>query len=196
MAIVKMKDFAPTHRQLVKRIATWYKNRHQSCIVLAEFVTAAQEIPDVIVFESGAHTVLLECKASRSDFLSDKHKFFRRQEDYGMGEHRYYVAPHGMIQPDELPEGWGLYEVDERCVREKVEAKGKQANKTKECCMLMSALRRLEISTCVFVRHDSEIEERENSQHPTIGLAVQGQAPSTQMPNGQIDNSGLALRQA
>ena len=187
MAIIKNKDFSITHKQLVRRIATWYKNRHQSCIVLAEFVTAAQEIPDVLVFQSGAHTVLLECKTSRSDFLSDKDKFFRRQEDYGMGEYRYYVAPHGMIQPEELPEGWGLYEVDERFVREKVKAEYKDANKKKECMMLMSALRRLEISTCVFVRQDTEIEERENSQHLTNGSTVPAQEPSPKLPE-QINN--------
>lgn len=182
MAIVKIKDFAPTHRQLVKRISTWYKNRHQSCIVLAEFVTAAQEIPDVLVFESGAHTVLLECKISRSDFLTDKGKYFRRQEDYGMGERRYYVAPHGMIQPEELPKGWGLYEVDEKYVREKVEAEYKYANKTKECIMLMSALRRLEISTCVFVRQDTEDKERGLKHQPTKQSAVTGSTePSTQI---------------
>lgn len=153
-----MKEYHPTHKQLVYRISTWFKNRHQSCIVMAEFVTAAQEIPDVLVMQSGAHSVLVECKASRSDFLSDKNKFFRRQEDYGVGDNRYYAAPVGMLKPDELPVGWGLLEVGERQIREVAEPKPKEANKRRECIMLMSALRRLEISTAVFVRHE-EIEE-------------------------------------
>ena len=105
MAIIKSKEWNPTHKQLVRRIASWYKMLHQSCVVLAEFATAAQEIPDVLVFKSGAFTILLECKVSRSDFLSDKNKFFRRQGDYGMGEHRYYVTPCGLISPEELPSG-------------------------------------------------------------------------------------------
>lgn len=153
-----------THKQLVRHMASWYKNRHQSYIVLAEFSTAAQEIPDLLVFESGAHTVLLEVKVSLSDFLSDKGKFFRQQEDYGMGEYRYYVAPHDMIQPEELPAGWGLFEIEEvkygsstrYIVREKVKPEHKTANKSKECMMLMSALRRLEISSCVFIRQETE----------------------------------------
>lgn len=56
-----------------------------------------------------------------------------------------------MIRPDEIPDGWGLLEVDLRQVREKVEPKIKEADKRKECMMLVSALRRLEISTAVFV---------------------------------------------
>jgi hypothetical protein len=149
-----MQEYHPTHKQLVCRIATWYKNRHQSSIVMAEFVTSAQEIPDVIVWLSGAQSELIECKVSRSDFLSDKSKFFRRQEDYGMGDNRYYAAPAGMIKPEELPCGWGLYEVSPHQIREVVEPKAKEANKRRECLMLMSALRRLEISTAVFVRRE------------------------------------------
>lgn len=167
MAIIRAvstSENTMTHKKLVRHMAAWYKNRHQSWIILAEFSTAAQEVPDVLVFEGGAHTVLLEVKVSRSDFLSDKGKFFRQQEDYGMGEHRYYVAPRDMIQPEELPIGWGLFEIEEvkygsrtrYIVREKVKPEYKTANKSKECMMLMSALRRLEISSCVYVRQESE----------------------------------------
>lgn len=155
-------DYSPTHKTLVRRISFWFKNRHQSCIVMSEFVTSAQEIPDVLVMQSGAHSVLIECKASRSDFLSDKNKFFRRQEDYGMGDKRYYAASMGMIKPEELPDGWGLLEVGERQIRETVEPKPKESNKRRECLMLMSALRRLEISTAVFVRQEEPEEENNN----------------------------------
>lgn len=157
--IRKLKtEYTPTHNQLVRRIAAWFKSRHKSSIVMAEFVTSAQEIPDVLAMQSGAHSVLVECKVSRSDFLSDKNKFFRRQEDYGMGDKRYYAAPAGLINAEELPEGWGLLEVDEYRVIEIVEPIHKEANKRRECLMLMSAIRRLEISTAVFVIHDMECE--------------------------------------
>lgn len=151
-----MKVYEPTHKQLVKRISSSYKNRHQSSIVMAEFATTAQEIPDVIVWQSGAQSVLIECKVSRADFLSDKNKFFRRQENYGMGDCRYYACPKGIIKPEELPEGWGLLEVDERRIYTTVDAKWKEADKKKECLMLMSALRRLEISTAVFIRQENQ----------------------------------------
>ena len=151
-----MKEYSPTHKQLVQRMAKWLKGKHQSSIVMVEFVTSAQEVPDVLAMQSGAHSVLVECKASRSDFLSDKKKFFRRQAEYGMGDKRYYAAPIGMIKSAELPEGWGLLEVDTYRVRETVEPKHQEANKRRECLMLMSALRRLEISTAVFVRWEGE----------------------------------------
>lgn len=156
MAILKTGDYKPTHKQLVKRIARWYKMRHQSCIIMTEFVTAAAEEPDVILWKSGAHSVLIECKVSRSDFLADKNKSFRIQEDYGMGNHRYYAAPKGLIDREELPDGWGLLEVTEKQVRLMAEPKLKKADKRKECIMLMSALRRLEISTAVFVIHGDD----------------------------------------
>lgn len=154
MAIIKSGEYNPTHKQLVQRIAHWYKMRRQSCVIMAEFVTAAQEIPDVIIWESGAHSTLIEVKVSRSDFLSDKGKFFRRQEEYGMGDHRYYAAPKGMIHPEELPEGWGLLEATKHQICEVVKPMPKESNKRRECLMLMSALRRLEISTAVYVREE------------------------------------------
>ena len=159
--MIKTKsEYKPTHSQLVRRIAAWFKARHQSSIVMAEFVTSAQEIPDVLAMQSGAHSVLVECKVSRSDFLSDKDKFFRRQEDYGMGDKRYYAVPAGLIKSDELPDGWGLLEVDRYHVREVVEPKHKEANKRRECLMLMSALRRLEIGTAVFVIQEEKQDAR------------------------------------
>lgn len=164
MAIIKKREYFPTHKQLVTRMSIWYKNRHQSCIVITEMSTAARETPDLIVWRSGAHSTLVECKVSRSDFLSDKDKFFRKQESYGMGDERYYAAPAGMIKPEELPEGWGLLEVDDKFVREIKEATIKLADKRSECIMLMSALRRLEISTCVFVRQDTPVENVEQQE--------------------------------
>lgn len=154
------EEYKPTHKNIVRRISVWFKNRHQSCIVMAEFVTAAQEIPDVLVMQSGANSVLIECKASRSDFIADKTKSFRRQEVYGVGDIRYYAAPEGIIKPEELPDGWGLLIVRPHQIIETVEPKRKEADKRKECIMLMSALRRLEISTAVFVRQEETEKEQ------------------------------------
>ena len=169
------KEYKPTHNQLVRRIATRFKNQHLSSVVMTEFKTSAQEIPDVLVMQSGAHSVLIECKVSRTDFLTDKDKFFRRQENYGMGDVRYYAAPVGLIKPEELPTGWGLLEVGPCQTREVVKPEHKEANKRKECLMLMSALRRLEISTAVFViqeeNQDARSEIRETGEHLTTTKA-------------------------
>lgn len=75
-----------------------------------------------------------------------------------MGDFRYYAAPRGILTADDMPDGWGLLEVDSyvRCVKE---AAAKTANKSTECVMLMSALRRLEISTAVYVVQESEDQD-------------------------------------
>jgi len=160
MATIKTNsDYHPTHKQLVRRMAQWSKVRRNSAIVVTELSTAAGETPDLIVWQSGAVSTLVEVKVSISDFLADKNKFFRRQEDYGMGDYRYYAAPRGLIKPEELPEGWGLFDITEYRVYETVQPKRKDCNKRKECLMLMSALRRLEIGCAVFIRSESEFEK-------------------------------------
>lgn len=73
------------------------------------------EIPDAIGFRAAGFddgSVVVECKTSRSDFLADKKKAHR--ESGGLGNWRYFMAPAGLIKPDELPTGWGLLEVNSR----------------------------------------------------------------------------------
>ena len=101
-----------------------------------------------------AESILIECKVSRADFIADKSKNFRQQENYGMGDYRYYATPPGLILSGELPEGWGLLEVHDRQINAVKVAVHKPANKQNECKMLMSILRRVEISTAVFVRQE------------------------------------------
>lgn len=76
---------------------------------------ARGECPDAIGFRAGHldGSVLVECKVSRADFLADKAKP-HRQPGCGMGTWRYYMAPAGMLRPEELPERWGLLEVNSR----------------------------------------------------------------------------------
>lgn len=154
-----------THKELVKKAAKWLKttnrNIHFRCsIVIAELVTATSEVPDVIGFRHG-YSVLLECKATRSDFLSDKKKYFRREPGNGMGDVRYFFTPKGLISPEELPEGWGLLECSSlsSSVRLIKKAEGfNDVNKRAELVMLASVIRRLELSTAVFVRSDDPKE--------------------------------------
>lgn len=58
--------------------------------------------------------MVCEVKVSRSDFLVDAKKPHRNGEVLGVGEHRFYFAPEGLIKVDELPKGWGLVEVNSR----------------------------------------------------------------------------------
>ena len=146
-----------THKALVRRMASWLKYGKGCLVVMSELNTRNSETPDVIGWLGGASSVLIECKVSRSDFLADGKKFFRREEEKGMGDVRYIAAPKGLLTTDELSDGWGLLEVDVRCVREIKEPERKTSNKRNECVMMMSALRRLEIATAVYVVAEEEV---------------------------------------
>lgn len=78
-----------THSELVSLGAKWLQKK--CSVVITELVTTG-EIPDVIGWH-GTHSTLIECKASRSDFLADQTKFFRREQWAGIGMARYYFAP-------------------------------------------------------------------------------------------------------
>jgi len=62
----------------------------------------------------GGGSVLVEVKVSRSDFLADAKKPHRSGEVLGMGTFRYYMCPEGMINIEDLPDGWGLLWVNGR----------------------------------------------------------------------------------
>ncbi len=110
------------HYELVQRAIKWLKNTRRCWFVATECYTALNEIPDAIGWLSSS-SILIECKASRNDFLRDKKKRSRRFPKQGLGNWRYYMAEPGMIGPDELPENWGLLEVHPKVVRNKVPAK-------------------------------------------------------------------------
>lgn len=75
------------------------------------------ENPDIWAY-NGDRTICVEVKVSHTDFLSDQKKWWRRAENSRkVGMYRYYLAPQGIIRPDELPEGWGLLEWDGTIVR-------------------------------------------------------------------------------
>lgn len=145
-----------THKELVKRARAWLTNNQRCTIVLAELATTYNtETPDAIGFHSsGGTSILVECKTSRADFLADKNKIFRREEERGMGDRRYFLIPAKFVKPEEVPESWGLLEMHDKQVREAKEAPFTAANKNAEIVMLVSVLRRLELSTAVFVRHE------------------------------------------
>lgn len=70
------------------------------------------ESPDAFGF--GYYTQLIEVKVSRSDFISDKKKFWRKNPKEGLGAFRSYLCPAEMIWEHELPEKWGLLWINEK----------------------------------------------------------------------------------
>ena len=97
------------HQQLVDLAARWLWGFKKCSLVVTELSSSSPEQPDAIGFRFG-HSWLVECKTSRSDFMADADKHFRRYDGHAMGTHRYYLAPPGIIGVTELPEGWGLLE--------------------------------------------------------------------------------------
>jgi hypothetical protein len=100
---------------------------------------------------------MIECKASRGDFLSDGKKIFRKSPHMGMGDFRFYLCPKGLILPEDLPEKWGLVWVSKGKATQKIGPKGntqwnsrsqffhERKNWRAEMAMMQSALRRIHI---------------------------------------------------
>ena len=118
----------------------------QCSVVLYEFATAADENPDVIGWASGADSVVIECKLTRSDFLRDATKAVRRHPRAGMGRRRYYLCPSDVIQVRDLPPKWGLLWATKGQVIVEREAGGlPERNLVAEVRFLSSMLRRAQI---------------------------------------------------
>lgn len=96
-----------THGELIKRAERWLRNTMRCGVVLTEEYSTGMEIPDAIGWKSH-ESYLVECKIDRTDFLRDRNKFVRRSPDHGMGDRRYYMTPPELVQPDEIPDTWGL----------------------------------------------------------------------------------------
>ena len=155
-----------THKDLVIASEKWL-NKRGIKIIFHELVayTSNNESPDVIGWNS-IRSVLIECKASRSDFLADKKKLFRRYPQRGMGDHRIYFCPPDIIKPDDLPEGWGLVYFDGKKTENihginghSLTSWGKapfSGNKGSEMSMLLSALRRLQLNGFLHKIYDKE----------------------------------------
>lgn len=98
-----------THAQLVDRAVRWLRS-YRCGVVLSEQACASGEMPDAIGWKQACHSVLVECKVSRPDFLADREKPFRQKPERGVGSERFYLTPPGLIKLEELPAGWGLLE--------------------------------------------------------------------------------------
>ena len=136
-----------THAKLVEMAVAWLR-RYRCGVVLSEQACASGEMPDAIGWKKKCHSVVVECKASRADFLADSTKPWRLQPETAVGAERYYLAPRGLLRVDELPRGWGLLEVCGREI-EKVRASAKNLRSNVgfqyEMNLLLASLRRVEV---------------------------------------------------
>ena len=95
-----------SHDELVSRAGRWLRNSCGCGAVLEELVACTRngEIPDAVGFRQNG-SILVECKVSRSDFLRDRKKPFRNPRAKGVGNWRFYLAPQGLLNPEDCPEG-------------------------------------------------------------------------------------------
>ena len=106
-----------THAELVERAARWLRNSRGCGVVVTRACVWTTEQPDALGWNATGASLLVECKASRADFLRDRKKPHRKYPGKGMGNYRYYLTPPGLVGLEELPEGWGLLECGPRSVR-------------------------------------------------------------------------------
>src|ERR1700735_4104116 len=136
-----------THGQLVERAVRWLR-WYRCGVVLSEQACVSGEMPDAIGWKQKCHSVLVECKVTRGDFLADRAKPFRLKPEKGVGCERFYLVPADMIAREELPAGWGLLELRRGRV-EMVQAAAKDLRTATgfryEMNLLLASLRRVEV---------------------------------------------------
>jgi len=136
-----------THTQLVDKAVRWLRS-YRCGVVLSEQACVSGEMPDAIGWKQASHSVLVECKTSRADFLADRAKPFRQKPEKGVGSERFYLTPPGLIETAELPPGWGLLELRRGRV-DMLHASAKNlrtaAGFRYEMNLLLASLRRVEV---------------------------------------------------
>jgi len=136
-----------THARLVE-LAEAFLRRSRCGIVLSEQGCSSGEMPDAIGWKGKNHSIVIECKISRADFLADSAKPWRRDPSIALGCERYFAAPKGILKPDELPAGWGLLELHDRELKlvKKSSRKLRQPEGLmNEMNLLLASLRRVEV---------------------------------------------------
>jgi len=136
-----------THEKLVAKAVAWLRD-YRCGVVLSEQNCASGETPDAIGWKRGCHSVIVECKTSRADFLIDLEKPFRRKSASGMGCERFYLTPSALLRPQDLPQGWGLLEVRGRAIEMVAPSSKKLRGATGfryEMNLLLASLRRVEV---------------------------------------------------
>ena len=136
-----------THAQLVQHATAWLR-RYRCGVVLSEQACISGEVPDAIGWKRACHSVLVECKVSRADYLVDRAKPFRQKPQSGVGCERFYLTPRGLIDLAELPPGWGLLELHNRkiqVVRPSAKNLRSAAGFRYEMNLLLASLRRVEV---------------------------------------------------
>ena len=177
-----------THTQLVNKAVRWLRS-YRCGVVLSEQACVSGEMPDAIGWKQASHSVVVECKTTRADFLADREKPFRRKPERGVGRERFYLTPPSLIKIDELPTGWGLLEYR----RGRIELLHPSAKNLRtamgfryEMNLLLASLRRVEVriepqSITDFLKWKNRMAEYNR------GTLPEGLTPAEEEMNGFLE---------
>ena len=162
-----------THGALVRKAVEWLRT-YRCGVILSEQACVSGEMPDAIGWKRACHSVLVECKISRADFLADRAKPFRQKPEIGVGCERFYLSPRALIRPEELPAGWGLLELHNRKIEVlRPSRKNLRSEEGFRCEMnlLLASLRRVEIriepqTITEFLKWQNRMAEYNGGQPP------------------------------
>jgi hypothetical protein len=177
-----------THSQLVEKAVRWLR-QYRCGVVISEQACLSGEMPDAIGWKRACHSVLVECKVTRADFLADGAKPFRLKPEQGVGSERFYLTPAAFVKTEELPAGWGLLEVRGRGVEMVHPSSKNLRSKTGlryEMNLLLASLRRVEVriepqSITDFLKWKNRMAEYNR------GALPEGIAPTDQEANVFLD---------
>ncbi|HEY6769444.1 MAG TPA: MmcB family DNA repair protein [Candidatus Sulfotelmatobacter sp.] len=172
-----------SHAQLVERAVRWLRS-YRCGVVLSEQACVSGEMPDAIGWKRAHHSVLVECKVTRSDFLVDRAKPFRTKPQHGVGCERFYLTLPNLVRCEELPAGWGLLELRGRNL-EMIRAAAKNMRSASgfrcEMNLLLASLRRVEVriepqSITDFLKWKNRMAEYNRGSLPEGLASAQGEA--------------------
>lgn len=150
--------------ELLRKNAFWFL-RKEKCgkkglgcsVVLSELSGQGADRPDAIGWRY-AQSVVVECIRTRSDFL--EYIANTTEARVAVGQHRFFIAPRGLISLEELPPDWGLLELEGTTVVQTKEAPPRalsRAGHEREKKMLLSVIRDLRKRSLEFI----DTEDRE-----------------------------------
>ena len=182
-----------THAQLVQKAVAWLRS-YRCGVVLSEQACLSGEMPDAIGWKRACHSVLVECKVSRADFLADRVKPFRQKQELGLGCERFYLTPAGMLRSEEIQRGWGLLELHNRKIKLlKPAAKNLRtaAGFRYEMNLLLASLSRVEIrieprKLTEFLKWKNRLVEYNQ------GVLPEGIVPAEEEPNFFLESEAVS----
>lgn len=147
---INMSKTNSLHYQLCLEGAKWLKRKknHEHFetpwkYIAVELCVYGCENPDIWA-SNGWSTIVVEVKTRRSDFKNDEKKKWGQKgnEECIAGNYRYYLAPKGLLKPEDLSEGIGLLEYNDGIIERVIKAKRYKRYNHADMIIMSSILRR------------------------------------------------------